>query len=110
MKHKEYSDDFKLQVVNEYLNGPLGCRLLARKYNLPSKNYILKWKDQLIKKGLLETGLVKKDLIKTNKSISKKKTKTAYEKQLERENFELKARLAYYQELDRLLKEDNKKK
>lgn len=53
-KHKQYSDEFKLQVVKEYLEGNLGCRRLAQKYNLPSKNYILNWKDQLIKKGLLE--------------------------------------------------------
>lgn len=40
-KHKQYSDEFKLQVVKEYLEGNLGCRRLAQKYNLPSKNYIL---------------------------------------------------------------------
>ena len=51
-KHKQYSDEFKLQVVKEYLEGSLGCRRLAQKYNLPSKNYILNWKNQLIKKGL----------------------------------------------------------
>ena len=79
-KHKQYSDEFKLQVVKEYLEGNLGCRRLAQKYNLPSKNYILNWKDQLIKKGLLED--THKKILKT---LSNKSTKTAYEKQLERE-------------------------
>lgn len=109
-KYKKYSDEFKMQVVQEYLNGPLGCRLLAQKYNLPSKNYILTWKEQLIKKGLLKSEIAKKNFIKTNKSVCKKDSKTAYERQLEKENFELKAQLAYYQELKRLIDEDNKKK
>ena len=29
-KYKKYSDEFKLQVVKEYLKGSLGCRQLAR--------------------------------------------------------------------------------
>lgn len=110
MVKKDYSEEFKLKVVQEYLNGPLGCRNLAKKYNLPSKNYIFRWRDQLIKKGLLDSNAVKKDLTKTKKTITKKEIKTAYEKQLEKENFELKAKLAYYQELERLINEDNKKK
>ena len=40
----KYSNEFKLEVVNEYLNSNIGCRLIARKYNLPSKNYIFRWK------------------------------------------------------------------
>lgn len=106
--NRQYSDEFKLQVVQEYLNGPLGCRLLARKYNLPSKNYIFNWKEQLINKGLLKDVQVKKNPSKVSKTT--KKAKSAYEKQLEKENFELKARLAYYQELERLINEDSKKK
>ena len=104
-KHKQYSDEFKLQVVKEYLEGNLGCRRLAQKYNLPSKNYILNWKDQLIKKGLLED--THKKILKT---LSNKNTKTAYEKQLERENLELKAQLAFYQEMKKLIEEDKNKK
>ena len=103
--HKQYSDEFKLQVVKEYLEGNLGCRRLAQKYNLPSKNYILNWKDQLIKKGLLED--THKKILKT---LSNKSTKTAYEKQLERENLELKAQLAFYQEMKKLIEEDKNKK
>lgn len=109
MKYKEYSDEFKLQVVNEYLKEKLGCRLLAKKYNLPSKNYIFRWKDELEKKGLLEKG-IKKDLTKMQKSSLKSKNKTPYEKQLEKENFQLKAELAFYKELKKLIDDDNKKK
>ena len=89
-KHKQYSDEFKLQVVKEYLEGSLGCRRLAQKYNLPSKNYILNWKDQLIKKGLLED--THKKILKT---LSNKNTKTAYEKQLERENLEPESTISF---------------
>lgn len=32
----KYSDEFKLKVVKEYLEGTLGYKLLARKYCIPS--------------------------------------------------------------------------
>lgn len=107
---REYSDEFKLKVVKEYLDGPLGCRSLAKKYNLPSKNYIANWKEQLIKKGLLKTEIIKKDYTKLQKRDINKNGKTAYEKQLERENFELRAKVAYFEELERLINEESKKK
>ena len=75
MNKKNYSDEFKLQVIKDYLNSSLGCRAIAKKYNLPSKNYVDKWK-----------------------------------KQLEKENYRLKAELAFYKEYRRLLDEDSKKK
>lgn len=113
-KKRNYSDEFKLQIVNEYLEGPLGCRLLARKYNLPSKNYINNWIDQLIRKGILkEEDVVKKDFSKFKDKITNDKNKTPYEKQLERENIELRAKLAFYEEMKKLIEEDkdkNKKK
>lgn len=109
MINKRYSDEFKLQVIKDYLNGSMGCRTIAKKYNLPSKNYIHNWEKQLIKKGLL-----KKDDIKNLKpreySSKKNSKKTDYEKHLEKENFELKAKLAYYQELEKLINIDSKKK
>lgn len=106
MRQKKYSDEFKLQVVKEYLTGDLGCRLLAKKYNLPSKNYIFHWRDQLIKKGLLDSD-VKATFHKGNQKPLDSKRKTAYEIQLEKENLELRATLALCNELDKLLKEDN---
>lgn len=110
MKNKKYSDEFKLQVIKEYLNGSLGCRTIAKKYNLPSKNYISNWKSQLIKKGLLSLEECAQSNPKTTYSLNAPEKKTAYEKQLEKENLRLRAELAYYQELQRLIDEDSKKK
>lgn len=107
MRTKNYSDEFKLQVVKEYLTGDLGCRLLAKKYNLPSKNYIFNWRDYLIKKGLISSD-VKASFHKGSVKPIDSKKKTAYEIQLEKENLELRATLALYNELEKLLKEDNK--
>ncbi len=106
MRRKKYSDEFKLQVVKEYLTGDLGCRLLAKKYNLPSKNYIFHWKEQLIEKGLINAD-IKATYHKGSQKPLNSKKKTAYEIQLENENLELKATLALFKELEKLLKEDN---
>lgn len=109
MEKKKYSDEFKLQVIKEYLTSSLGCRSIAKKYNLPSKNYIHYWECQLIKKGLLSNEECSKAKNKIY-SLNKPESKTAYEKQLEKENFRLKAELAFYKELKKLVDEDNKKK
>ncbi|MCA0174074.1 helix-turn-helix domain-containing protein [Bacillus sp. RAR_GA_16] len=39
----KYSDDFKLKVVMEYLQGSLGYTLLAKKYGMPDKSPIMGW-------------------------------------------------------------------
>ncbi|MEI2356271.1 helix-turn-helix domain-containing protein [Mesobacillus zeae] len=39
----KYSEPFKLKVVKEYLDGPLGSRLLARKYGIKSHKQLLNW-------------------------------------------------------------------
>tara|TARA_E500000081_G_C6074052_1_gene324423 strand:+ start:96 stop:275 length:180 start_codon:yes stop_codon:yes gene_type:complete len=39
----KYSFEFKLRIVNEYREGPLGYMLLAKKYGLPSKTPVKKW-------------------------------------------------------------------
>lgn len=109
MINTRYSDEFKLQVIKEYLNTSIGCRPLAKKYNLPSKNYIHNWEKQLIKKGLLTNNDIKNAKNKTY-SLNSPEKKTAYEKQLEKENLKLKAELAYLRELKRLVDEDSKKK
>lgn len=108
MKKKDYTDEFKLEVVNEYLDGDLGCRLIARKYNLPSKNYIFRWKDELIKKGLLKDR--EKKIIKTSTHNEVLNKKTVYEKRLEQEILELRAKLAFYNELEKLGVDVHKKK
>ena len=109
MGYKRYSNEFKLQVIKEYLNTSIGCRALAKKYNLPTKNYIFNWKEQLLKKGLLSSKECCKPQSK-KASFKKCEKKTAYEKHLEKENLRLKAELAFYKELKNLIDEDNKKK
>ncbi|MCC5468734.1 helix-turn-helix domain-containing protein, partial [Pelosinus baikalensis] len=39
----KYSESFKLKVVKEYLGGPLGIELLARKYEIKSHRQLLYW-------------------------------------------------------------------
>ena len=39
----KYSKEFKLKVVRDYLNGPLGYKLLARKYGMKSIAPIIRW-------------------------------------------------------------------
>ena len=39
----KYSDEFKLKIVQEYLSGSLGTKLLARKYGMPSNSSIRNW-------------------------------------------------------------------
>ncbi|MCH4828168.1 helix-turn-helix domain-containing protein, partial [Planococcus halocryophilus] len=39
----KYSEEFKLQLVKEYVDGTLGYKLLARKYGLPSTTPIKRW-------------------------------------------------------------------
>lgn len=108
MSNTRYSDEFKLQVIQDYLNGDLGCRLIAKKYNLPSKNYISNWEKQLKRKGLLPNDSKRKFHKITPKSMNKI-LKTPYELQLERQNSQLKAELAYLKELKKLVDNDKKK-
>lgn len=39
----KYSEEFKLNLVNEYLAGPLGYSLLAQKYGMSSYGQIERW-------------------------------------------------------------------
>ena len=39
----KYSEAFKLQIVQEYLDGPLGYKALARKYSLPDAAQLRQW-------------------------------------------------------------------
>lgn len=40
----DYEVEFKLKIVKEYLEGPLGSRALAKKYGLSSNSLIYNWK------------------------------------------------------------------
>lgn len=48
---KKYSYEFKLKIVQEYLNGTLGYTLLSKKYNISSKSQLQKWVNQYKKYG-----------------------------------------------------------
>ena len=59
----KYSEVFKLNVVLEYMQGPLEAELLARKYNIKSHGQIQFWTASYKKYG--EEGL----RIKENKTV-----------------------------------------
>lgn len=40
---KKYSDELKIKVVKEYLDGYLGIRSLAKKYDIKSKSAVGRW-------------------------------------------------------------------
>lgn len=52
---KKYSVDFKFKVAQEYLQGGLSTKLLARKYDISSKSLVTKWINQYQQFG--EAGL-----------------------------------------------------
>jgi len=54
----KYSFAFKLKIVKEYLEGPLGFRLLAKKHKIPDKKPIREWVNSY--KAFGEEGLRKK--------------------------------------------------
>ena len=39
----KYSEEFKIKLVTEYLNGNLGYKSLAKKYNMPSETPLKNW-------------------------------------------------------------------
>ena len=50
----KYSFEFKMEVVQAYLNAEGGYRYLASKYNIPAKRRIEEWythTENLVKKG-----------------------------------------------------------
>ena len=108
---REYTDEFKFEVVNSYLNNTYGVRVTARSFNLPSKNYIGRWIKELIEKGLLteqicsvkckssETKGKKQDPYKTHE-------KTPRERQLEHENEILRAEVAFLKKLEEIERRD----
>ena len=100
--NKKYTDEFKLEVVKDYYNSDVGVRIIAKKYGLPSKNYINNWEAQLKKKGLLpkDAAKPKKTAGPSKNSLSLKDTKTPNERQLELENMRLRAKIEYFESLD----------
>lgn len=69
---KHYKYEFKLKVVQEYLNSSLGYRALAKKYEISTKSLIERWIAQYKEFG--PEGLSKRSLlIKNLNSITTQK-------------------------------------
>ena len=67
----KYSEDFKLQLVKEYEEGPLCFRRLAHKHGLPSTSPIKRWVRayrELGMEGLRRKQRQKDDWIKLRKN------------------------------------------
>lgn len=109
MARHTYSDEFKLSVVTEYFNGDLGVRALAKKYTLPSKNYITRWINKFKKEGKFPENMSRKNTNSHSKNLDNSK-KTTYEKELEQKVYELEAQLAFYKKYEELLQETTSKK
>ena len=110
MSQKKYSEEFKLSIVKEYYEGNLGVRLLAQKYNLPSKNYITMWI-----KHFKDIGAIPKDASVSRPSRTSTKTteegrvKSSYEKELEKKLERMEAELTFYKKCDEIIKRNKKK-
>ena len=75
---------------------------IAKKYNLPSKNYISNWEQQLKDKGVLDRIATKphKTVGRAKESVVYEDDRTEREKQYEDEIEALRARVAYFEKLD----------
>lgn len=102
--YRKYTDEFKLMVVNDYYNSPLGVRAISPKYDLPSKNYINNWENQLKKKGILPPDATKpnKTVGRSKESIVYKDTRTPREKHYKAKIQILEAKIAYLESLESL--------
>lgn len=101
---RKYSDEFKLSVVLDYYNSPLGVRMIASKYDLPSKNYIERWEEYLKRKGMLAPEATKeiKSVGRSKESIAREDIRTPREKQYQAEIEVLKAKVEYLESLESL--------
>ncbi|WP_143001408.1 helix-turn-helix domain-containing protein, partial [Tenuibacillus multivorans] len=54
----KYSKEFKMKIVKEYLEGPLGSTSLAKKYGVPNQEQVRRWVNAY--KVLGEEGLMRK--------------------------------------------------
>lgn len=109
---KVYTDEFKKYVVEDYYNSPLGIRATAQKHGLPSKNYITKWEESLKKKGILPADATKpnKAAGRCKESIVFKSDLTQRERQYELEIEQLRAKVAFFESLERMQPFIKKKK
>jgi transposase len=90
-KVNQYTDEFKLQVVQEYLNTDLSQRDLMKKYNFGGTNNITKW---MRKFDLQAPSEQQKELQRT---MEKQHEKTTYEQELEDKVKKLEQQLEFEQ-------------
>jgi transposase len=116
MIKREYSQEFKLSVIREYLSSPHGIRIVSRSFGLPSKNYITRWIQELS-----DAGLVTEDeLIAAGKKSSAGRTSKKHpyqvhtpspkERMLEEENLRLRAENDFLKKLQEIEGRDAKVK
>lgn len=111
---REYSQEFKLSVIREYLNGPHGIRVVSRSFGLPSKNYITRWIQELSNAGLItEDELIAAGKKSSAGRASKKHPYQVHipsprEKMLEQENLRLRAEIDFLKKLQEIEGRDAK--
>lgn len=88
-KVKHYTDDFKLQVVQEYLDTDQSQQALMQKYKIGGKNNITKW----MRKFDLQVPSERQ--IELQRTMAKEKEKTIYEQELEAKVQKLEEQLKY---------------
>jgi transposase-like protein len=114
-KRTQFPDDFKLQVVQEYLSSDISLSELKKRYNILGNNNIQNW---MRKFGLSEPS---KEQIELHHAMAKEITKTSLELELElkvskleeelkREQFRTKALSTMIDIAERELKIDIRKK
>lgn len=108
MIKREYSQEFKLSVIKEYLNCPHGIRVVSRSFGLPSKNYITRRIKELSKVGLV----TEEELVAAGKksTAGKQSIKHPYqvhepsprERMLDQENLRLRAEIDFLKKLQEI--------
>ena len=89
LKVNRFTDEFKLKVVQEYLNTDVSQRELKQKYDIGGKNCITIW---MRKFGLKAPS---KQQMELQRTMSKQKEKTPYERELEAKVQKLEQQLEY---------------
>ena len=99
---KKYSKEFKLHVINTYIESPHGIRVIAQSFDLPTKNYITNWIKELLTDGLITES----QLILAGKKASRSSfksnpvdTRSITEQHLADENLRLRAEVDFLKKL-----------
>jgi len=88
-KVKHYKDEFKLLVVQEYLNTDQSQQELMKKYEIGGKNNITKWMRKF------DLRVPSQQQIELQRTMAKQKEKTSYEQELEAKVHKLEEQLEY---------------